>query len=139
MNSTVKIALQSGINGSIPIIKIIQPRITNLEEDLDVRDQSIKDFLQRPSMVERNHWFVLDTYGPNNFENPVADISTIAAVPNEHLFYKFRHTILNKLIAEEEIVETNRAERKPSEAFQKINDFFDWVDKYRKELALAES
>lgn len=139
MKSTLRIDYQSGSHGSDPIIKIVQPvevLESLVEPDYDVRDRLIRDLLQRPGYSDRNYWFQLDTYYPNDMEKPTAHISNIIAVRQEDLFYKFRHAILNRMVCYNELVETNHAisnkkpdqEIKLGENFKKITEFFDWLD-----------
>ena len=58
MESTIKIDFESGIGK--PVLKIITPN--ELNEDSDVRDKLVHDFLHTPSVADRNSLFSTATY-----------------------------------------------------------------------------
>lgn len=150
MESTLKIDYSGrGVHG-IPVIKIIQPvhlvESTNNEAIEDVRDRLIAEFLHTPSMVNRNHFFRLDTYGPlpTGKENikPIA-VTTISAIEEGQMFHTFKHAILDRLISYDNLVEINEFKNSivinpeqsgnhgpvPSgyDKYLKIQEFFDWL------------
>lgn len=145
MKSTLKIDYSSRPNGGRPVIKIVQPiellKAENYAEDVDVRDVMIRDYLHTPCMSDRNGLFrVSSHFETPHGNNPTHYITNIDVVPEEEMFYTFRHAILNRLIPYNTLLSMDREEpKKPDDTScstrfereleaKKINEFFDWVE-----------
>ena len=128
MKSTIKITTECGI----PAIKIIQPidciNFVNNNEDYDVRDKLLSEFIQKPSMTDSNGWFRVITHFTHPFENPTHQITTIAPIEVGELFNLFKHNILNRLVPYNTVVAINSGEQKSQGKHAKIMEFFNWLE-----------
>lgn len=133
MKSSIKIDYERYEND--PVIKITIPKSSKTltqsithsptsNDEEDVRDKLVKDFLHSPMKVERNFLFELKTY----FSTDEADIATLGAVKYENIMYKLRHTVLSRLVSYNDIVLFNSALSEPNQVYKKVHEFFDWVD-----------
>jgi hypothetical protein len=128
MKSTIKITTECGV----PAIKIIQPidcvNFVNNNEDYDVRDKLLSEFIQKPSMTDWNGWFRVNTHFTHPFENPTHQITTIAPVEVGELFNLFKHNILNRLVPYNTICAINEGKEKSQGKHAKIMEFFNWLE-----------
>ena len=150
MKSTVKIDLLSREDNSTPAIKIIQPidqplsgqnyGVINVQDDdLDVRDKLVRDFLNRPGYAKRNNLFRIAGYYPNNKPQPTAHITFIEPIRHEDLGAVVRQAILERMVASDFLEAVDMPQDTPNdiddftiyqrETYKKINEFFDWVNK----------
>jgi hypothetical protein len=127
MKSTIKIDTEQGQ----PILKIVQPidcvNFTLQNDDYDVRDKLLSEFIQKPSMTDWNGWFRVNTHFTHPFENPTHQITTIAPVEVEELFNLFKHNILNRLVPYNTVIAINSGELKSKGKHAKIIEFFNWL------------
>lgn len=127
MKSTIKIDTEQGQ----PILKIVQPidcvNFTLQNDDYDVRDKLLAEFIQKPSMTDWNGWFRVNTHFTHPFENPTHQITTIAPVEVDELFNLFKHNILNRLVPYNTIVAINSGQEKSQGKHAKIMEFFNWL------------
>lgn len=128
MKSTIRIDTEQGQ----PILKIVQPidcvNFTLQNNDYDVKDKLLSEFIQKPSMTDWNGWFRVNTHFTHPFENPTHQITTIAPVMVDELFNLFKHNILNRLVPYNTIIAINSGEEKSQGKHAKIMDFFNWLD-----------
>ncbi len=141
MKSSIKIDYERSYEND-PIIKIVVPKespsvsislITGADDE-DVRDKLVKDFLHSPMKTDRNTLFEAKTY----FSTNDADITTIGAVKYENIMYKLRHIVLNRLVTENDIQLFNSKVSVPNDTYNKVHEFFDWVDGLEKQIWEAE-
>jgi hypothetical protein len=128
MKSTIKIDTEQGQ----PILKIVQPiecvNFTLQNDDYDVRDKLLSEFIQKPSMTDWNGWFRVNTHFTHPFENPTHQITTIAPVEVSELFTLFKHNILNRLVPYNTICAINEGKEKSQGKHDKIIEFFNWLN-----------
>lgn len=144
MKSTIKIDYERSFERT-PVIKIIIPYLEkdnngtpgDLDDD-DVRDGLVRDLIQSPCMASPNHFFEVKTTFPIGDHSR---LTTIGAIIEGDLMYRFRHAILNRFVSYAELVACNEIKRTDDfdtntypvplyyDRFVKINDFFDWLDK----------
>lgn len=128
MKSTIRIDTEQGQ----PILKIVQPidcvNFTLQNNDYDVKDKLLSEFIQKPSMTDWNGWFRVNTHFTHPYENPTHQITTIAPVMVDELFNLFKHNILNRLVPYNTIIAINSGEEKSQGKHAKIMDFFNWLD-----------
>lgn len=138
MKSTLKIDYAS-LDGGRPVIKIIQPSSAlELKDypdgDYDVRDKLISDFLHHPLSAAPNTLFEVVNRGP--LEKAEYSVTIISPLDVDQQFYRFKHTILNKMVPWSTLVHINSglnekndlANLKGYENYLKITQFFDWLD-----------
>lgn len=127
MKSSIKIDTEQGQ----PILKIIQPidciNFTLQNDDYDVRDKLLSEFIQKPSMADWNGWFRVNTHFTHPLENPTHQITTIAPVTVDELFNLFKHNILNRLVPYNTIIAINSGQEKSQGKHAKIMEFFNWL------------
>lgn len=135
MKSTIKIDYERSYENE-PILKIVTKRTLvqklnspNFNEEEDVRDKLVKDFLHSPMKMERNFMFELKTY----FNVDDEDFATIGPVKYENMLYKIRHIILNRFVEYNDLVIFNSRMAEGNELYRKIHSFFDWLDNLEKE------
>lgn len=156
MKSTLKIVTVPYGNGLKPVIKIVRSTATihqsdqSIIDDEDPRDELINQFLKNPCNEGDYDWFKINTSYPVPFgnQNPTHQVTTIAPVEENDLFFRFRHAILGRVVPYEDHVKINRGEvpdaqseerlrtmQRPVdrldlslEKFKKINEFFNWLD-----------
>lgn len=149
MKSTLKIDYERG-QENLPVIKIVIPDkpphpfkngdTPGYSEDIDedVRDKLIRDLLHTPLYEQPNSLFEVKT----TFPIESGRLTTIGAVSEEILFYSFRHSILNRIIPYDTLIDFNQDKAPTKTAMElktgdsenylkwkKINEFFDWLDK----------
>lgn len=140
MKSTLKVDLST----SIPVIKVIQPLEVvqyREEDDCDVRDKILKEFLHSPSKAVRNELFSLHTYFPHPMENPTLYVTTIAAIPVENYFETFKCQIMSKMVPYYDRIEfakgntgikqgdVQTTEKSYYQTYKAIEDFFAMLEK----------
>lgn len=157
MKSTIKIDYDRTKNLS-PVIKIIIPKSAGHSEaaqllsptpgflettDEDVKDKLLRDFLQLPCMAVPNSFFEVKTHFPIQDD---LELTTIGPIEEDNLFSRFRWALIHRLVPSQSIniLCARRDANNPvqvsdlagshsyecgEDSWNKINEFFNWVDK----------
>lgn len=154
MNARIKIDYERGLQNH-PVIKIIRPAENKLlpttpgsNEDIeeDVQDRLVTDLLHSPCKVDPNEFFEIKSNFP---VDGGPRITTIGAIQEEDILYRFRHAILNRYVPYNDIVDINRdigltsritsdvflykkSRNQYFELFQRIHQFFNWLDETKQ-------
>lgn len=139
MKSTLKIDYERGQENP-PVIKIIIPDsespvkeptpgyFTKINDDEDVRDKLLRDFLHSPGYDEPNSFFEVKTSFPVEGHR----LTTIGPIKYDRLFYVFKHAIINTIIPYDDIIHINTEDGLAGSVavatHQKIKEFFDYID-----------
>lgn len=132
MESTIKIDYSSIV--SKPVIKIINPK--ELNEDSDVRDRMVSDFLHDPVLRDRNTIFVLHQHF--DLKSPFK-LTTIKSVDYFEAIEEIKNQILFRVLSADSVSECRElydtiqiaegVQKAPVgyDKFLKIVEFFKWV------------
>lgn len=156
MNNTFKVGYNSQTGKPVckiilkevtPIIKVKstnpleQPDTIVWHDDEDERDKMVREFLHNPLYTEPYEYYQKGCRLPINDDKVLV---TIEPIQEENLLYKFRHSLLNRYIPYDTLVEINRRTTDitdgPETSLQtrkyltgedlahKINEFFNWLE-----------